>query len=713
MKRLLVLLLLINFFWLNGQKVKPVAKQPKIGLSLSGGGAKGFSHIGVLKVIDSLGIKIDYIAGTSMGAIVGGLYAAGYSGEDLEQIMLDTDFYNVLSNQITRQEETFFNKSVGKYLVNLRLNGGKINFPSSISTGQKNIYLLKELFKHVSNITDFSKLPIPFMAIGTNLETGKTVYFEEGDLPQAIMASSAFPSLMNPVKIGDSIYIDGAMTINYPSKPLKDKGIDYVIGVDLSQGLAKKEDLTNIISIFNQVIDFGIQKETQNQLSYTDLSIKPDLEGLGVTSFDEKQKIMRAGETAALEHVDALNKLPKRIFERQNLPLSTIYSSIYKIDRLDLLNNDIYNEDYVLGKMQLRIPSLQTYESINTMIDKLYATNNYRIINYDIVQEGSQNVLKIDVSEDQSRNFLKLGLHYDEIFKTGLLGNITLKRLFFTNSTLSFDAVVGDKPRYYLNYFIDNGYIPGFGVYASGMTFNLKNEFGNETEKIGWIRNEAFIQSVWRDRYALGLGLGHDYYSTLALFTNDRKTDNYINPFIFLRSDTQNDRSFPTSGFFTNIELKSHHVFESEEKAFQVKADLRGNFPINSWLTYRLVTNYGLTINEVDPVYDFRLGGIFDQPLGNFVRFEGYELGQHRGKNLIKVNNYFQFNVYKNYYLIANYNMANLFDNFQDENLFKIRYQSAGITAAYKSPLGQVKLNYSHPINDNRGIFSVILGHWF
>ncbi|HQC05421.1 MAG TPA: patatin-like phospholipase family protein, partial [Kaistella chaponensis] len=255
-----------------------VPKNAKIGLSLSGGGAKGFAHIGVLKVLDSLGVKIDYISGTSMGAIVGGLYASGYSGKEIEKIVMDTDFYSIIANKKTRQETSFFNKSVDKYIISIPVKEGKINvLPKAISTGQKNIYLLKELFKNVSTISDFSKLPIPFLCIGTNLESGKMETFEKGDLVSSIMASSAFPSLMDPVKIGDSLYIDGAMTINYPSKPLKDKGMDIVIGVDLSQGLASAKNLGSAIDILNQVIDFGIQKETKRQYQYTDINIRPDL----------------------------------------------------------------------------------------------------------------------------------------------------------------------------------------------------------------------------------------------------------------------------------------------------------------------------------------------------------------------------------------------------------------------------------------------------
>jgi len=130
----------------------------------------------------------------------------------------------------------------------------------------------------------------------------------------------------------------------------------------------------------------------------------------------------------------------------------------------------------LIGKMTLKLPSSQTYGSINKMIDKLYATNNYKIINYEIIQKDNKNVLKLFVTEDNNRLFLKFGLHYDDIFKSGLLANITVKRLLFKNSSISIDGVFGDKSRYYVNYFIDNGYIPGIGLNASGMSFDLKSQ---------------------------------------------------------------------------------------------------------------------------------------------------------------------------------------------------------------------------------------------
>lgn len=719
MKKLLVLLFAFQILLIHSQVKNDlkIPNNPRIGLSLAGGGAKGFSHVGVLKVLDSLGVKVDYISGTSMGAIVGGLYASGYSGKEIEKIVMDTDFYSlILDPKTTRQETTFFNKSVDKYLLSIPLKNGKITLPSSISTGQKNVYLLKELFKNVSNINDFSKLPIPFMCIATNLESGNMEIFEKGDLVQSIMASSAFPSLMDPVKIGDSIYIDGAMTVNYPSKPLKDKGIDIVIGVDLNQDLSKREDLNSIVAILNQVIDFGIKKDTRRQYKYTDINIKPDLKGMTATSYDDKKKILDSGYAEGLKYAEILNELPKRPFDRLRQHINPIYSNVYKIDSVSIEGGRIYGENYVLGKMGLRLPSLQTYGSINKKIDKLVATNNYKFINYDIVTENNANYLKLYVTEDNSRHFVKFGLHYDEIFKTGLLLNYSAKRLLFRNSNLSLDVIVGDKPRYYLNYFIDNGYIPGVGIYSSGMSFDLRDADNNNTEKWMWLRNEVYIQSIWKDKFAVGGGISNDYFEAESNGTNKRY-NRFLNPYVFLKSDTQDDKDFPTRGIYINAEGKVIDLLKSEvdKRLVQVKADIRINFPVTRQFAYRLNLYGGITIGENLPqFYQYSLGGIFEQNLVNFRSFSGFYFGQLSTNNVILISNDVQFKFNKNYFISGNFSLANLSDDISFEDAVKLNYSSVGLTAGYKSPFGQIKINFSHSLKNNqKGIFSVILGHWF
>lgn len=710
------LLLSILFSLFNYSQTKEnihTPKKTKIGLSLSGGGAKGFAHVGVLKVLDSLGVKVDYISGTSMGAIVGGLYASGYSGKDIEKIINDTDFSAILIRQKSRKEATFFDKSVDKYILSFPIQKRKITLPSSISSGQNTIYILKELFKNVSNIHDFSQLPIPFMCVATNLETGKTKIFEKGDLVKSIMASSAFPSLIEPVKINDTIYVDGAMAINLPSKPLKDKGIDIVIGVNLSTGLNDKEQINNIVDILNQIVDFSIQKETENQLYYTDININPNLKGIKITSFDQKKTILDTGYEEALKYVETLKKLPKKNKEDEiKIPINPIFSNLYKIDSLVVQHNFIYNKDYIQGKMRLKIPSVQTYSSINKMVDNLYATNNFSLINYDIIHKNNKNILQLSTTEINNQYMMKFGLHYDKIFKTGLLINLTFKRLIFNNSTISLDLIIGDNPRYYLNYFIDNGFIPSFGFYASGMSFDIKTYQSITAEKWLWFRNEAFIQSTWRDKFAIGAGVSHDYFR-VEDNSNFINSKNYINPYLFIKADTQNDKSFPTKGFSLNIEAKYINLLKINS-LFQIKAKTDFSFPINSWITYRLEGFAGLSSLVPSLFYQYHMGGIFDQNLGNFTSFQGYFLGEEKNANLFTTTNSLMFNINKNYFIIPTFSIAESFDSFRDFNSLKKTHSSLGITLGYKSPFGPIKINYSNALKSgSKGIFNIILGHSF
>jgi NTE family protein len=434
------------------------------------------------------------------------------------------------------------------------------------------------------------------------------------------------------------------------------------------------------------------------------------------TSYDEKKKILDSGYAEGMKYSKILDELPKRPFDRLRQRINPIYSNVYKIDSVAIEGGRIYGKNYVLGKMGLRLPSLQTYGSINKKIDKLVSTNNYKFINYDIISENEANYLKLYVTEDNTRNFLKFGLHYDEIFKTGLLLNYSAKRLLFLNSNLSLDVVVGDKPRYYLNYFIDNGYIPGFGIYSSGMSFNIKDINNYEIDKWTWLRNEAYIQSIWRDKFAVGAGISHDYFEAEANGNNQRY-NRFLNPYVFLKSDTQNDKDFPTRGIYINAEGKVIDLMKSEvdKRLVQVKADIRINIPLSKQFAYRLNLYGGITIGENLPqYYQYRLGGIFEQNIVNFRSFAGFYFGQLNSNNVVLICNDLQFKFNKNYFISGNFSFANLSDDISFEDTVKLNYSSVGLTAGYKSPFGQIKINFSHSLKNNqKGIFSVILGHWF
>ncbi|MGI9571625.1 MAG: patatin-like phospholipase family protein, partial [Desulfobulbia bacterium] len=220
-KLALILTFILCFGVSRAQLIEP--DQPiKVGLVLSGGGAKGMAHIGALKVIEEAGLTIDYIGGTSMGAIVGSLYASGYSANELDSIFKQADFSELIQDNLPRGAKTFYEKEDSeRYALTLPFNKFKISFPKAISGGQRIYNELVRLLYHVKDVNNFNNLPIPFFCIATNMETGAEVLLNKGYLPEAVMASGTFPSLFEPAEVDGQILIDGGVLNNYPIMEVK------------------------------------------------------------------------------------------------------------------------------------------------------------------------------------------------------------------------------------------------------------------------------------------------------------------------------------------------------------------------------------------------------------------------------------------------------------------------------------------------------------
>ena len=283
---------------------------PKVGLVLSGGGAKGFAHIGVLKEIEKAGIKIDYIGGTSMGAIVGGLYAAGYSAFQIEKMVKEIDFLSLLQDKLPRNALPFFEKEFGeKYAITLPVKNNKIGLPRGVSKGQNVLKLLTYLLSPVDSIKDFSQLPIPFFCIGTDVEIGEQVIFEKGSLPLALRASGSFPTFLNPVEVDGKLIIDGGVVNNFPAEYMKSKDVDFIIGVDVQGKLIKKEKLSSLVSILNQIISFQTYGKSNAQKKHVDIYIKPQIYDFNAADFAKKEEILKKGDEIAVQFKEVFKRI--------------------------------------------------------------------------------------------------------------------------------------------------------------------------------------------------------------------------------------------------------------------------------------------------------------------------------------------------------------------------------------------------------------------
>ncbi|HAJ27047.1 MAG TPA: hypothetical protein DCG53_07360, partial [Syntrophus sp. (in: bacteria)] len=290
-------------------------KRPRIGLVLSGGGARGIAHIGVLKVLESMRVPIDCIAGTSMGAIVGGLYAAGASPADLEKLVTSIPWNEAFTDKQTADKLSFRRKEdryADKIDLNLGIRDGRLNTSRGLVQGQNLNLLLKEMLLHTADVKDFDRLHIPFRAVAADIETGQAVVIGAGDLSEAIRASMSIPGIFAPMEINGRMLVDGGIANNLPVDVVRGMGADILIVVDIGTPLRTREGLNSPTSITAQVMTILIQRNVQAQLKTLkpeDILIQPQLGNLGTTDFSKTAEAMNIGQDTAKKFTDRLSRL--------------------------------------------------------------------------------------------------------------------------------------------------------------------------------------------------------------------------------------------------------------------------------------------------------------------------------------------------------------------------------------------------------------------
>ncbi len=308
----LKLLFLLLILFTHSSAKEP---RPKIGLVLSGGGARGLAHIGTLKLIDSLQIPIDYIVGTSMGGIIGALYASGYTGNEIEKYALTTDWNEMLNDELPRSETPYLEKKDdGKFQIEFGLDGHSIVLPGGFIGGQNISLRMADLTSAVGTIRDFDNLPIPFRCVAIDLITGNEVILKGGSLSKAMRATMSIPTVFSPVEWGDSLLIDGGVLNNFPADVLKEMGADIIIGVNVGSQLLPREKLNSLLDVLEQTMvltDYPKQKENYKLCS---VLIQPELDGFTTTDFDDGRvrEIIKRGINAAHENKKMLLEFKKK-----------------------------------------------------------------------------------------------------------------------------------------------------------------------------------------------------------------------------------------------------------------------------------------------------------------------------------------------------------------------------------------------------------------
>ncbi|WP_127845920.1 patatin-like phospholipase family protein [Psychroflexus aestuariivivens] len=730
--------------FLENPKLKSLAqsgKDVKVGLVLSGGGAKGLAHIGAIKVIEEAGVKIDYIAGTSMGAVIGGLYAAGYTSKQLDSIFRTTNFESLIQDDLPRDAKSFYEKRESeRYVLKLPFDNFKLSLPSGLSKGQNVYNLYAQLLAHI-NIEDFSKLPIPFFCIATNVETGSQIILDHGNLANSISASGAIPTLFSPVYIDGMMLTDGGVINNYPIDELRSKDVDIIIGVDVQDNLRDKEELVSGFDILTQVNNFRTIKAMNEKSKQTDVYIRPDIDDFNVLSFDEGEQIIENGKEAAKDVIEELKKISSlQNRKTQRKPVKLIDS--LQIKKIRIKGNTDYPRNYIRGKLKINLNEKIPYNLLNEGLNNLAATGNFNKINYNIVYEDGEQVLNLEVFESEQNTLLKFGVHYDQLYKTSFLTNLTQKSLFLTNDVASLDLILGDNVRYRFDYYIDKGRYWSIGVTSRYNRFEDNVNFEFIQQNIGnldpselnqvQLQNEDFTNRIYAETFLsqdFKFGLGAEYKflkaSTETFINNPDENefetvierDKLASVYGYLRVDTMDDKFFPSSGYYFSGDLNIYFPVFSDYSEFAIAKgeiayakNLLPNFSafISSELGFR-------TGNENLAGLNFFLGGFGNQTINNFSHFLGYDFFALTANSYIKGKLQLDYNFYNKTHLLLSANYANVEDDLLSTGnwLSTPEFSGYSIGLGSKTILGPIDLKYAYSPETKESIWYISIGYWF
>ena len=733
-----IALLLIAFFTIaysfSQEQQKP---RPKIGLVLSGGGAKGFAHIGVLKVLEQAGIKIDYIGGTSMGAVVGGLYASGYNASQIDSIFKVTNFDELIKDFIPRSSKNFYEKRNDElYAITLPFNKFKIGIPTALSKGMYNYNLLNKLTRNVRHVRDFNKLPIPFLCIGSNIETGEEVILNKGYLAQAMLASSAFPSLFSPVEIDGKLLVDGGVTNNYPIEAVRKMGADIIIGVDVQDDLLDRNKLKEATRILVQINNLHSIEKMKEKIKQTDIYIKPDILKYGVISFDDGQEIIKGGEEAAFavyEKLKGYGSSPTNNFKPK---LEVVKDSI-QINDIIINKLDSYTRSYIIGKLRFKQYSKISYEDLRNGIDNVTSTQNFSAISYTLEKNKGQDDLVLNLTENSTTNFLKFGIHYDGLYKSGILVNLTHKKTLFKNDIASLDLVLGDNIRYNIDYYIDNGFYWSFGFKSRFNKFNrnVATDFNNgsllrqlsiETINIDFadFTNQAYIQTLFVQKFLIGVGTEYKHLKINSKTTENSmpvfENSDYVSLFGYLKYDSFDNKYFPKSGWCLSSDFQyfgySSNYTKSFDKFSIVKGDVGFAKMLSKQLTFKSQGEAGFAVgNQSVPFFDFVLGGYGFNAINNFKPFYGYDFLSLAGDSYIKGSFTLDYEFIKKNHLNLSANYANIEDNLFNSTKWISTPKYSGYALGYglETIVGPVEFKYTWSPETGRGYAWFNVGFWF
>jgi len=439
------------------------AARPRVGLVLSGGAAKGLAHIGALEVLEDAGLPVDIVMGTSMGAVVGGLYAMGYSSRTLEDIVQRQDWTQLLSDASPRSALDVERRiQAGATLFSLPAEGGTIRLPGGVLEGQRVLELLARLTWPYHQVSDFTALPRSFGAVVMDLKTGQAEALTGGSLPLAIRASMSIPGLFEPVRIGNQTFVDGGLARNLPASDAMELGAEVLVCIDVSKPPPDEAfSPGSLLDIVLRTAFLRAEVSTRRQRMLCDVLIEPDVEELGYFSFDESAAWIRRGRQAAMAVRGQLDSLVAALGAPAPRPIAAPGADPVQLVGIAIEGASPAAEQLARRRLNLQTPGLVSPGELSRAIERVYGTGEFSLVSYQLLPAADtahrhpaaiRRRLVVQARQRQ-RDLLGFGFRYDSRERAALLFDLTLRNRLAFGSTTRFAARLGRETRIGVDYF--------------------------------------------------------------------------------------------------------------------------------------------------------------------------------------------------------------------------------------------------------------------
>lgn len=727
----------MSMFTVNATDPLKTNRRPRIGLVLSGGGAKGLAHIGVLKVLEEAGIYPDYIGGTSMGSIIGALYAVGYSADSIKSMVLDINWPELLTDQINRNNLSIDDKMKdGKYFAPIPIHNGRFELPSGVIAGQNISLLFNKLTFSEYAHSDFSQLPIPFLCVASDVVSGEAVVLKKGNLSQAIRASMAIPTVFTPVDIDGKLLIDGGVFNNLPINEVRDMGADIIIAVNVGFSRYSRDQLKSFVSIMEQAFFIRNQKDIEAQLEKCQFVVIPNIGDYSAGSFMQTDTLIKLGESAAREQFTQFKQLADSL--NQQYPDDKMKPAVYAPHDSVFVNafeiNGLKNipRSLVRGYFEFVAPSYVTVNQIEDGIKRLYGTMFFSIIDYRIIKGFDGYALQLNI-EERSQSRYSVGVNFNSDFNASLQANATINNLWTDGSRLNINALLSEQPAVEASYVIDNTWSPllyqwkskrewKWDVGTSVFAANYKYDYYVNSRRLTSVRISDFIfslftQTVFRNSVLFGLGVQSEYTmlnSDLFSFNFPNEKKNLFNLYSYLRYDDLDKSYFATEG--TQLQLDSKYLIplnHSNPSVPYISMRFMRAMPINKVFALHYGINAGVTLaDSSEAYYHFLAGGMNSYSIKNSYRFLGYNHLELYGLNMVTTQLDLQCLLYKRHYVTFKTNLGTFKNKPVDLlNIEDVKY-GVGVSYGYNTFIGPLEVTLMHS-GDHSILAHVTVGFWF